>query len=371
MQAQWKGFYLDGRTAARRTASVQAARTGLSITIDDGRILWWPYGEIRQAQGAYAGEPIRLERQPAEVLVLEDIAFLSAVHQIAPDAPFHNPATRRRRVLLTVLALGLLCGVLAASYVWLLPALASRLAEHVPIAWEERLGEAVMNQLAPPGMRCSGQAGQHALEAMLARLTTAVPESPYTFRIVVVDSPIVNALAAPGARIVVFRGLLAATRAPEELAGVLAHEMAHTLRHHPTRAIIQQASTGLVIAALTGAARGALAYSLEAARTLAMLQYSRDFEEEADQEGARILLAAGISPAGLIRFLEATQKAEGPRAALPRYLSTHPDTPSRILRLQKLAGEMPPDSPVLAPAAWRQVQRICPGASGSRPAGRD
>jgi beta-barrel assembly-enhancing protease len=363
MRAQWDAVYLDARTAARRTATVQPTGTGLSLNVSDGKILWWPYTEIRQTQGAYAGEPVRLERgDPAEVLVVQDLGFLSAVHQVAPEAPFHNPATRRRRGLLTVLALLGVCALLGIAYLWGFPALASRLAEQVPLAWEERLGDAVVDQLAPAAMRCTGSAGLQGLGAMLERLKTGAVANPYRFELIVLDSPVVNALAAPGGRIIVFRGLLGMATAPEDLAGVLAHEMAHVLRHHPTRAIIQHASTGLALAALTGDASGAMAYSLEAARTLGMLQYSRQFEEEADGEGARILLAAGIGPAGLIRFLESAQKSDGRGMALPRYLSSHPDTPTRIQRLRALERGKPSSS-ILGAAAWKNVTRMCPEQS--------
>ena len=79
---------------------------------------------------------------------------------------------------------------------------------------------------------------------------------------------------------------------------MVAHELQHVLRRHTTRAVIQDASTGLLLMALTGDVTGPLAYGLQTARTLGELRYSRRAEDEADTEGMKMLLAARIDPAG-------------------------------------------------------------------------
>jgi Zn-dependent protease with chaperone function len=83
----------------------------------------------------------------------------------------------------------------------------------------------------------------------------AAPGSPYHVRLLVADSPVVNAFAAPGGRIVVFRGLLEKTGRPEELAGVLAHEMQHVVLRHPLEAILRQISLRALAAVLSARRR--------------------------------------------------------------------------------------------------------------------
>src|SRR5262249_20774964 len=152
---------------------------------------------------------------------------------------------------------------------------------------------------------CRDPHRQALLESIVARLAGALPaESPYKFRVYVVNESPVNALAAPGGYIVVFRGLIDQAKRPEELAGVLAHEMQHVVQRHTTQAIIQHGSTGLLLAALTGDMTGPLAYGLQSARVLGQLQYSRRAESQADAEGMKMLLAARIDPNGLIRFFQ-------------------------------------------------------------------
>jgi predicted Zn-dependent protease len=177
--------------------------------------------------------------------------------------------------------------------------------------------------------------------------------------VVVVNQAQVNALAAPGGTIVVFRGLLERTRTPEELAGVLAHEVEHVLRRHATRAVIQHASTGLLVAAITGDMTGPLAYGLESARVLGQLQYSRRAEEEADREGMKLLLAARIDPEGMLGFYRQLDEREHDRAAL-RYLSTHPSTRDRLRHLRELAASAKQSPlPLLPGQNWQEIRSMC------------
>lgn len=364
MRTDWEGYYLDGRTSARQRAAIRLMRGGIEITVADGPTLWWPYADVRQTQGFYAGEQVRLEKggEVPEALLVSDPAFLSDLHDAAPEmaARFHDPARRRTRIKLTLLAALATVGLLAVLYLWGIPAMAAIVASRVPAAWEERLGRTVVDHLAPPRKRCADPAGLRVIEEIVARLSAAVPGSPYKIRVTVVNERGVNAFAAPGGHIVLLRGLVERTRTPEELAGVLAHELQHILRRHATRALLQHASTGLLLIAVTGDASGAMAYGLEGARVLGTLEYSRRNEEEADAEGMRMLLAAGIDPAGMIAFLESLGRDERQAPGLLRYLSTHPGAGDRIARLRSLAaGAQRPADKLLPDYDWQDMSRIC------------
>jgi predicted Zn-dependent protease len=365
MQTEWAGHYLDGRSAARQRATVRVLRGGLEISTETGATLWWPYREIRQTQGFYDGEEVRLERggEIAEALQIPDMAFLAALHRAAPEAApqFHDPSCHRQRLKWTLLAALGAVGISAALYLWGIPSLATVAASRVPVSWEERLGRAVITHLAPPERQCGDPTREWAIREILATLMAPLPKPAYTFRVMVVNSTAVNALAAPGGYVVLFRGLVERTRSAEELAGVLAHELQHILHRHATRAILEQASTGLLMAALTGDVGGTMAYGLEGARLLAVLKYSRQNEEEADVEGMRMLLAAGINAEGMIAFLEGLQKTATKAPILPQYLSTHPSTEKRIQRLRLLASQTGSQWTKLLPDYdWRDLRNICP-----------
>ncbi|MFQ5898144.1 MAG: M48 family metallopeptidase [Candidatus Methylomirabilia bacterium] len=362
MQTDWQGHYLDGQTAARQPAAIRVMRSGLEVTTASGLTLWWPYDQVRQTQGFYAGEQVRLERgeDSPEVILVSDAAFLTALRLTAPELArhFHDPTGRGLRVKLTILAAVAAVGIAAALYLWGIPAMAALVAPRIPVSWEERLGRSVLEQLAPAGKRCADPTGLRVIDTIITTLTAPLPRSPYVFRVTVVDYPVVNAVALPGGYIVLFRGLLERTRSAEELGGVLAHEMQHVLQRHATRALLQQASTGLLLAALAGDASGA--YGLESARLLGRLAYSRRAEVEADTEGMRMLLAAGVDPAGMIAFFRMLEREGAGAPAFLKYVSTHPSTEDRIETLKSLAGRFRGrPRKVLPDYDWRDITNVC------------
>ena len=368
MPGAFAGHYLDGRSAARQPATIRLTATGLDIALESGATLWWPFAEVRQTQGFYAGQQIRLERGAplAAVLLVDDVGFLAALHTAAPvlTRRFHDPRRRRARVQLTVLAALAVVGVAAALYVWGIPAAAGAVAARVPASWEERLGNAIVADLASSGRQCVDPEREAVIGGIVRRLLAPLPSVPYTFRVTVLDDGSVNALAVPGGQIILLRGLLERTRTPEELAGVLAHEIQHVLRRHATRMLLQHTSAGLMLAAVSGDISGAMAYGLESARVLGALRYSRQYEAEADVEGLRMLLAAGVDPEGMIAFFETLRAEEGRQPTPLRYLASHPPAGDRMETLKRLAATAPHRSaPLLPDRDWRDVATLCAGGS--------
>ena len=147
----------------------------------------------------------------------------------------------------------------------------------------------------------------------------------------------INAMALPGAHLLVTRGLIdLPDLSADELAGILAHEIAHVELGHSRNAVIQKNRTEALKSLLSVVTRGP-AKSVLMLEHLAKLGISRESELEADDFAIQLLARAGYAPKGLITFLERAQKMEG----LPEWLtffSTHPATHDRIQRLnQKLA----------------------------------
>ena len=145
------------------------------------------------------------------------------------------------------------------------------------------------------------------------------------------DSPDVNAFALPGGYIFVNYGLIEKAATPEEVAGVLAHEIQHVLKRHGLKNVVGRAGLGLILGLLLGDLEGLGGLIIGASSELAALSFSREQEEEADALGLELLYAANIDPSGLPSFFEklsAEQESKG--TALPSFLSTHPDTTERI-----------------------------------------
>jgi Zn-dependent protease with chaperone function len=362
----WDGHYLDGQTADKIPATIELAHDSLKIHAAGGVCLEWPYREIRQTQGFYGSEPVRLERGGGtpEALIIPDPDFLSSLHELSPGHARHvfNPAHRPLRRRLTLYAaLGTVIVGLGV-YFWLIPFAAELFAPCVPVQWETRLGESMLQSLAPEERRCTGPELDQALGGIVAVITAGDP-GPYSFRVHVVNYPMVNALALPGGNIVVFRGLLEATGSPGELAGVIAHEIQHITRRHTTKRIIRDSSTGLLISAATGDITGVSMFGAKAAHTLARLRYSRQDEEEADREGMRMIISAGIDPQGMVRFFETLEEQSPGSGTLLEYVATHPEIGRRVMDLKRfasLAGE-PAGGYAALPGKedWERIKKSC------------
>lgn len=176
------------------------------------------------------------------------------------------------------------------------------------------------------------------------------PDKPFTF--VVINQSVVNAFAAPGGVVALYSGLILAADDENEVAGVLAHEVAHVTQQHLYRAIenaqsmsipLALAMLGLVLAGGGSgeAIQGAL-ISGSAAAQQAQITFTRQNEAEADRIGIQTLSRAGYDPRGMADFFEkmnriSRTRGEGP----PEFLRTHPVTVSRIAEAEDRAMDMP------------------------------
>jgi beta-barrel assembly-enhancing protease len=354
----YHGQYLDGKTAARKPVDVHLSGTGLTVKTGGGDI-FWPYSEIRQPESFGDSGPVRLERGGyiSEVLLVDDPEFIVSLRAFAPSSTRHikKPPTRSSRLGLTVFAAVAVLVLVAAGYLWGVPLLADTLTPFVPAAWEKALGESAFNTLVPEKIRVQDPEMNAAMGKIVSSLTAGRDTGPYRIEVAIARNPAVNAIALPGGKIIVFMGLIEKTATPEELAGVLAHEVQHILRRHSTKRIIEDSSTSLIIAALSGDVTGAMVYGAKGAHTIALLRYSRQDEDEADVEGTKMLIAAGIDPEAMARFLERLKK----RGNLPEFLSTHPDLEERIKRIRQTGedqGQKEYRSHLLTPREWDRLR---------------
>jgi predicted Zn-dependent protease len=355
----WQGFYYDGKTADRESVTVSFAAGAIRLERADGTSMSWPISRIRQTQGSFSKEQVRLEygTDPVQVVFVDQPGFSDAVRARFPES---RQAWKQRNTTARLLTLGI--GGLAAAaalYVWGAPIMAEWLAPRVPVSWEVALGEGVAKRMAPKNKVCTAPELEH-LRSILDRLepSPGARPVPYQFRMVVLYDTTVNAFAAPGGFIAIHSGLLTAARTPEEFAGVLAHEISHVTRQHTTRAIIREMPLRLAISALAGG--GSVESAAQFAGSLGALRYRRGDETDADVEGMRRIQAAQIDPRGTVAIMKTleTKGASVPRFAT--YLSSHPHTADRVAELERLAAQARYEPrPLLDAETWAQVQRAC------------
>lgn len=188
-----------------------------------------------------------------------------------------------------------------------------------------------------------------AIGQRLARHANNRP--PAGFHFFVVHAPSINAFAVPGGYIGVHSGLIRQADSESQLAGVLAHEIAHVTQRHIARAYAaaQGGSYGMLAAVLAGlilsadnpqAGQAAITGGI-AAEQQRRINYTRSNEYEADRLGINLLTAAGYHPEGMAGMFELLQRAGGASAsATPEFLRTHPLSTNRIAEARDRAGRV-------------------------------
>ncbi len=278
---------------------------------------------------------------------------------------YHRPVNKRGLKRAAVWGIAAVASVLVILLV-LVPALADRLAEFVPPEREVALGDAVAGQVGDllrkdngeaPAV-CSAPEGAAALEQMTGRLTPA-EGLPYPLRVSVLDHPMINAVALPGGRILIFRGLIDAANSPEEVAGVLAHEIGHVVHRDPVRGVLRAAGTAGIVGVLLGDVFGA---TVIAAASDAVLNAShqREAEQKADEAAYGMLREAGLPSRQFAGFFSRLKDRQGGTGGPLRYLASHPDLGGRAERAAAAdtIGEGP-FTPVLNDRDWIALQNIC------------
>ncbi len=239
---------------------------------------------------------------------------------------------QRRKWTTVVTIVGLLCAGLLVGW-WQSEAVIGWLAGKVSLEREERLGEMGLKQLQGESRLKQDGAAAEAVAGIGSRLTQG---SHYHYQWFVNDSPEINAFALPGGVVVVNSALIAATETPEELAGVLGHEVQHVEGRHALEQMIHSAGWAAILAVTLGdvsALGGVLIHQAGS------LRHSRQLELEADAGGVETLARVDISPHGVPQFFERMQ-AEQARTggeSVIALLSTHPATGDRLERARKLA----------------------------------
>jgi beta-barrel assembly-enhancing protease len=168
------------------------------------------------------------------------------------------------------------------------------------------------------------------------------------FTIKVIDSDVVNAFALPGGFFYVHSGLILRADSEAELAGVMAHEIAHVAARHGTRdatkgEIAQLATIPLILLGPGGWAGYGVYQGLNFALPLSFLQFSRQHEYEADYLGLQYMYKAGYDPNAFVTFFEKIEAEEKRQpGTVPKIFSTHPPTPDRVAAIQKEIGQVLP-----------------------------
>ena len=390
--SEFTASFNDGQSAGSHDVSVKFADQGVIISrAGTGTEAVWPYSDLRSVNAVYPGQPVLLSgrKEPDARLYIADP---EAAALVLAACPWLSAKSKNMRVVVPMLAISLVILGLGAA-MWITGySPARQLAGYIPDPVRKQLGTQVVSGMTLNKDKCDAPAGMAALQKMSARLLKA-SGSKKEFRIDVVPMSLVNAFAVPGEQIVVTRGLLKMVDGPDELAGVVAHEIGHGLELHPETSLVRALGLTAVFSFVFGGSDigGNLG---SAGSVLVQLNYSRRAEFEADEQAIRILKRADVSPEGFAKFFRRVEKLEGGEDDKPKkgrtkdegaktapakkhrkrrggprvsdVISTHPPTPERIARINAAIDKNAPTTPILTAAEWTALKNICATRPKSR-----
>ncbi|MBT8100334.1 MAG: M48 family metalloprotease [Gammaproteobacteria bacterium] len=218
---------------------------------------------------------------------------------------------------------------------------------------EAQIGRAIMRNIRLSGAIVEDPQVNEYINAVGHRVAAQANNGDYSFTFFVVDDSRINAFALPGGYIGVHTGLIEATRNEDELAGVLAHEVAHVTQRHIARAIHANSrqslmTTALMLGAMILGAAGGSGDAVQAGIAVAQgsaaqqqINFTRSNEYEADRIGINALADAGFDPYGMASFFEvmSRQQTSSPDLRIPEFLRTHPVTTARIAEARSRADK--------------------------------
>ncbi len=349
--------FSDGQTSAITEVTVRFWGDLLEIVeaTSEEEIKTWRLDEIIVHDELRSAQSVRLssEADPECRLTVADGAGIKALRQRLPKkahtALRYVPKWRHIGAY-TVLTIAVVVGLYLA-----LPVFVAAGVNLVPQSWEEKIGRRAFNQFEV--MREKQQVNKDCLDRVKAMSDKIIDriksENGLTqqFHLLVMPGKLVNAFAMPGGHLVLFEGLVRAASSPEEVAGLLGHEMGHEIKRHVAQAFFRTLIVNHTLSLIFGTG-----FPADISTSLASSSYSRDAEREADEVGARLLEKAKIDTNGIRTFFEKLAAREKGLAEKFEYFSTHPPSQDRADHVKTVSQ---PTIPVMPAEDWQRLRQFC------------
>ena len=358
------GRYFDGQSA--RSYDVDVRENGSLITFSgiDTPYTSWSIKGLHAIDPPVSGQPFRLthEDKPGARLIVLDTGFIKTL--TSRSSHLKGGYSARDISHIFGWTIGGIMAVVALGY-FVMNFLPDKVAHVLPNEWRNRVGKQMEQAMVENARVCHTPAGDSALSAMIARLAEGTPDLP-AIAVHIYDMPILNAFAVSGGSIILTRELIDKADTPDELAGVLSHEIGHVAHLHPEAQLVRLTGMQVLASVFTGSNGGDMTTNLAFIATV--LRFSRAAEAEADAYARETMVKAAIDPIGLKTFFEKLLKIQGSHkdgdssalSELGGLFSTHPGTQDRMKLIEPLpAGVVA--KPSLTNEQWLALKTICKG----------
>jgi predicted Zn-dependent protease len=352
--------YANGRSAVLHEAECELGPAHVTI-VENGRTHVWEYDEIARADDNNGRITLRLKPDNGARL------YLDAMHEDvlrAASAQLTTPRAQGVEGRATLAAVIVAAWSLAGTFLIGVPLLADPISRALPDRYRAQIADISWSQVDAFTSHCDdADAATQIVNDVAYRLMEASNVAGRdSIWITIADADFPNAFALPDNSIIVTDELIGMAEHPDELTGVLAHEIAHIEHNHIMKNVIRQIGAGIFFDVVFGGAGAGQAVAI-ASVNLASLRYSRDDETDADLRGLDYLDNANIDTGGLARLFAAFEEYAADRGGdIPTLLSSHPASAERseAARARSRTGL----APSMTPREWRIVQQACGGAEG-------
>ncbi len=343
----FSAWHYDGKSAVRRSVEVQIVANSFLLLETERR-----HGPFAFADLNYIGE-----KDGADVYGLdEDDGWrLGLTGSVPVEIATNLPAKRNYGGWIDRLGIGPAAAgfaVVSAAVVAVVLLTPQWLAPLIPPSVEQSMGNALVGDFG--GRFCHTKAGS----AALAKLVNSLDASPQDLQVEVAKIDMLNAVALPGGKVILFDGLLKQAKSADEVAGVLAHEIGHVRERHVMQSLLRQLGLSVVLGGLDGTGGSMFSGALS-------VSYTRRSEREADGYSMKALSGAGISPVATADFFNRLAKLSGEAkgnkrlTAMTGYISSHPLSAERKKAFQNSIVKGKDYKPALTPTEWTELKTMC------------
>jgi beta-barrel assembly-enhancing protease len=220
---------------------------------------------------------------------------------------------------------------------------------------EEKLGDLIWETYSSTTTEITSYKIINTVDSIVNKICDANDIDSSQIKIHVIEKDEINAFALPGNHLAIYSGLITDCDNADELAGVIAHELAHMQKNHVMKKLVKEIGMGALISLTTGNGNGGTVG--EIIHMLSSSAYDRKLESEADITGVDYLIKAKINPEGLAQFLfrMATTEKNMPKAVY--WISTHPESEERAKDIMaRIKVSKKQNYPKSSSADWNNIK---------------
>lgn len=329
MAEQLTAIFYDGKSSVPRTVHLYFDKQKgiLSFQTENQEQLW----EIKSVTLTSNKNSLTLQHGKAlfQQLVIDDPELIVAIEtsKRAATTNLYQRLINYGFPLHALVAL-LILGLIVLSYLYVVPWIGEKSVALIPEEYDNKLGDAFFDQnmmFSSVDTARSKALNQFAQELKL--------NNTKKLHFTVVTSETVNAFALPNGNIVVYTGILKEMKSYDELVALLGHEVSHVNERHAMKMMCRNLSGYLLISTILGDVNGVMATIGDNINSLQSLSFSRAFEQQADREGFKIVVANKVNPRGVSNLFKRLEDSD---FAVPEFLSSHPMTKERIRYIDKM-----------------------------------